>query len=203
MSSLNSPNGASLTWIFDHCLRYPGSYEIPLRTMYTINCNPAKHPNRAPETAFSPRNSTSSGSSASDHGEQDSVDAAADLRSALSHQISRLPSQPCSLPVVFLTSYLRRVFPVELTDVDFLQSLTALDYLKDLETRWKKEISNAIQRLNISREDAEDPLRSELALQYPGVMSWLESINAKARRLEALYTQVYVGLRRWVSSHAR
>ncbi|KAJ5266750.1 hypothetical protein N7478_009558 [Penicillium angulare] len=198
---LDNPNGRALTWIFDHCLRYPSSYEIPLRTMYTINCNPAKgtNANRTPETAFSPRDSistTSTKSNKSSHSE-DSIDAAADFRSQLIHQISRLPSQPCSLPPAFLCSFLRRCFTEHLESVDFPQALTALDYLKDLECRWKKEIANAVQRLNIDREDAQDPLHSELGMKYPGVMAWLQNMNAKARTLEALYTQVYVGLRRW------
>ncbi|KAJ5174781.1 uncharacterized protein N7482_000658 [Penicillium canariense] len=197
--SLRSPDGVSLTWIFDHCLRYPGSYEIPLRDMYALNCHPTKSylpGSSSPETAFSSRNSTSTRSSASS--QESSLDAAADFRSQLIHQISRMPSQPCSLPPSFLTSFLRRCFPRELEQVDFPQGLTALDYAKDLETRWKKEMSLALQRLNIGREDAKNPSHSELALKYPGVMAWLESVNGKARTLEALYTQVYIGLRRWM-----
>ncbi|KAJ5198812.1 uncharacterized protein N7498_007929 [Penicillium cinerascens] len=189
--ALESPSGVALTWIFDHCLRYTGSYEIPLRTMYTLNCNPAKNPNRGPETAFTPRSSTSTKAS------DDSIDAAADFRSQLIHQISRLPSQPCSLPPSFLTSFLRRCFTAELESVDFPQALTALDYLKDLEGRWKKEMNGALQRLGISRDDAENPYTSELALKYPAVLPWLQSINAQARKLEAQYTQIYIGLRRW------
>ncbi|KAJ5693065.1 hypothetical protein N7462_002488 [Penicillium macrosclerotiorum] len=190
-----SPDGVALTWIFDHCLRYPGSYELPLRTMYTLNCNPTKQPLPNNETAFTPRSSTSTRSSGSS---QDGIDAAADFRSQLINQIARLPSQPCSLPPSFLTSFLRRCFPAQLECVDFPQALTALDYIKDLETRWKKEMSSAVQRLNIERDDAENPALSELALQYPGVMAWLGSINTKARKLEALYTQIYIGLRRWI-----
>ncbi|KAJ5386164.1 hypothetical protein N7509_008705 [Penicillium cosmopolitanum] len=103
--SLDSPNGAALTWIFDHCLRYPASYEIPLRDMYTFNY---------------------------------------------------------------------------------------------LETRWKKEMEAALTRLGIKREDAENPNSSGFAGKYPGVMTWLHSMNTKARTVTALYTQIYVGLRRWV-----
>lgn len=198
--SLDSPDGSALTWVLDHCLRYQGSYEIPLRTMYTINCNPSKHclsGSRSPETAFSPRNSTSTKSS---HSSQDaSVDAASDFRSALMHQISRLPSQPCSLPPSFLTSFLRKCFVPELDKVDFPQALPALDYLKSLDNRWKKEMASALERLNVGRDDAVDPSRSELALQYPGVAAWLQTVNVKARQIQALYTQIYVGLRRWVS----
>lgn len=197
---LDSPDGSALIWVLDHCLRYQGSYEIPLRTMYTVNCNPAKHSmpgNRSPETAFSPRNSTSTKSSRSS--QDASIDAASDFHSALMHQISRLPSQPCSLPPSFSTSFLRKCFVAQLDKVDFPQALTALDYLKALDNRWKKEMTAALDRLNIRREYATNPSRSELALKYPGVATWVQSINAKARQIQALYTQIYVGLRRWVS----
>lgn len=191
----DKPNGVALTWIFDHCERYPATYEIPLRTMYTLNCNPAKNPTQSrPETAFSTR-SSSSGKSASS---EDSIDAATDFRSQLMHQISRLPSQPCSLPASFLTSFVRRTFPAELEAVDFCQALTALDYLKDLENRWKKEMNSAIDRLRLTREDVEAPFRSELAIQHPEVITWYSKITNNAKQLEALYTQIYIGLRRWV-----
>ncbi|KAJ5095631.1 hypothetical protein NUU61_004987 [Penicillium alfredii] len=190
--SLEAPDGSALTWILDHCARYPGSYEIPLRTMYAINSNPAKPVtgNRAPDMFI--RNSTSTKSSRSS--QDDSFDSATDLRAQLTHQISRLPSQPCSLPPSFITSFLRRCFTLELEKVDFPQALTALDYLKDLETRWKKEMAAALQRLNIRPEDAN---QKELARKYPGVMKWIDMIHLKGRRLEVLYTQVYIGLRRF------
>lgn len=198
--SMGSPDGSGLGYILDHYVRYEGSYEIPLRTMYTINCNPSKHSlsgSRSPETAFSPRNSTSTKSSRSS--QDASVDGASDFKSALMHQISRLPSQPCSLPPSFLTSFLRKCFVSDLDKVDFPQALPALDYLKTLENRWKKEVALALERLNVSRDDAADPTRSELASKYPGVAAWLQTINAKSRQIQALYTQIYVGLRRWVS----
>lgn len=197
--SPKKPDGVSFTWIFDQVLRDPAAYEIPLRDMYALNCHPSKSflpGSNSPETAFSPRNSTST--QASNSSQESSVDAAADFRSQLIHQISRMPSQPCSLPASFLTSFLRRCFPKDLEQVDFPQGLTALDYAKDLHNRWKKEMSLALQRLNIGPEDAADPTRSELAIKYPGVMTWFESINATARTIEALYTQLYVGLRRWM-----
>ncbi|KAJ6166512.1 hypothetical protein N7470_001959 [Penicillium chermesinum] len=194
--ALESPDGTALTWIFDHILRYPGTYEIPLRTMYTLNCNPSKSsgPSR-PETAFSARSSTSTSSSSSE--ENASIDAALDFRSQLMHQMSRLPSQPCSLPASFLTSFVRRTFASELESVDFPQALTALDYLKDLENRWKKEMTGAYDRLGLTREDVEAPFRSELAIQHPEVMAWHYKITVNAKHLEALYTQIYIGLRRW------
>ncbi|KKK15493.1 hypothetical protein P175DRAFT_0528690 [Aspergillus ochraceoroseus IBT 24754] len=184
---LNAPDGSALTWIFDHILRYPGTYEIPLRTMYALNSNPTRQPSPgtccSPETAFA-RRPTSPKSSA-----------AADLRAQLTQQISRLPSQPCSLPPSFITSFLRRCFAPQLEDVDFPQALTGLDYLRDFEIRRKKEVVAALQRLGLEQGDLREP--SELAKKYPGVLTWLESINIKGRKVEALYTQIYIGLRRW------
>ncbi|KAL2822142.1 hypothetical protein BDW59DRAFT_106664 [Aspergillus cavernicola] len=184
--SEGAPDGSALTWIFDHLRRYPGTYEIPLRTMYALNCNPSRQPapgTHTPETAFA-RRPTSPKSSAAE-----------DLQAQLTHQISRLPSQPCSLPPSFITSFLRRCFAPQLEDVDFPQALTSLDYLKDFETRRKKEVTAALQRLGLAPDDLKQ--KSEFSRKYPGVIAWIESINMKGRKVEALYTQIYIGLRRW------
>lgn len=185
---LDAPDGSALTWIFDHILRYPGTYEIPLRTMYAFNCNNTRQQfpgAQVPETAFARRPSSPKSS------------AAEDLRAQLTHQISRLPSQPCSLPPSFVTSFLRRCFSPLLEDVDFPQALTGLDYLRDLESRRKKDVAAALHRLGL-QPDTQDP---ELSKNYPGVMTWIESIKTKEWRVEALYTQIYIGLRRWVSHY--
>ncbi len=112
-------------------------------------------------------------------------------------QISQLPSQPCSLPPSFITSFVRRCFPDDIEKVDFGQALTALDYLRDLETRRRREIGSALRRLGI------DPVMlgkegDEISKKYPGVYSWVKGIEDKEKTVEALYTQVYIGLRRWV-----
>ncbi|KAL4775725.1 hypothetical protein BDW60DRAFT_126633 [Aspergillus nidulans var. acristatus] len=183
---LDRPDGSALTWILDHILRYPGTYEIPLRTMYALNCNNSRQPvpgTQLPETAFARRPSSPKSS------------AAEDLRAQLTHQISRLPSQPCSLPPSFVTSFLRRCFSPQLEDVDFPQALTGLDYLRDLETRRKKEVAAALQRLGLHPESSrQDP---EYLKKYPGVVTWLESIKAKGSKVEKLYAEIYIGLRRW------
>ncbi len=44
--SFTMEQGAAFPWILEHLLTYPGTYEIPLRTMYTLNANtqnPAYH----------------------------------------------------------------------------------------------------------------------------------------------------------------
>ena len=202
MQPVASPDGSAMPWVLDHYVRYPGSYEIPLRTMYSLNCEPTK---RAPTTltscnkplpgsAFSKVPSKASSSSSSN---EPCPDAGAEFREQLQSHIARLPSQPCSLPPNFLTSFLRRCFAANLKEVDFPQALTGLDYLRDLETRRKKEVVAARSRLGITGDANE---RSELGKNHRGVLSWIESVQRHERRIESLYSQVYIGLRRWVGS---
>lgn len=192
---LDAPDGSALTWIFDHCLRYPGTYEIPLRTMYAMNCNSMRQQGAHPPDSFTPRSSHSSKSSQSSR--DTNLDPAADFKAQLTNQISRLPSQPCSLPPSFITTFLRRCFTPQLDDVDFHQALTSLDYLKELELRRWREVGAALQRLGLQRDDLRED--SDLAKKYPSVLPWAESINAKARKVQSLYSHIYIGLRRWVS----
>lgn len=195
--------GRALPWILDHYLRYPASYEIPLRTMYSLNCNPAKQPLSSPllpsnvytESAFASRSSTNSSKSTSSSTVDSPTDPATQFRAQLITQIARLPSQPCTLPASFVTSFLRRCFAPRLEEVDFNQALTALDYLKDFENRRRKEVVSALQRLYVDPHDLHQ--MDELAKKYPGVCSWILAIECKGKKLDALYTQVFIGLRRW------
>lgn len=186
---LDAPDGSALNWILDHCLRYPGTYEIPLRTMYGLNCNSMRQ-----QGATTPRSSQSSKSSQSSHDLP--LDPAADFKAQLTNQISRLPSQPCSLPPSFITTFLRRCFAPRFEDVDFHQALTALDYLRDLETRRRREMASAVQRLGLHVDDLKNP---DLEKKHTSLMPWVESIKAKVDKIESLYSHVYIGLRRWVS----
>lgn len=193
---LDAPDGSALTWIFDHCLRYPGTYEIPLRTMYAMNCNSMRQQGaRQPDSSFTSRSSQSSKSSQSSH--DPALDPAADFKAQLTHQISRLPSQPCSLPPSFITTFLRRCFAPQFEEADFHQALTSLDYLKDLEMRRRREVTAALQRLGLQPGDLKS--KADLAKEHPNVLSWAESIDVKAKKVESLYSHIYIGLRRWVS----
>lgn len=201
-SPYSAPNNSAVPWILEHYLSYPG-YEIPLRTMYTLNSAPTSLLAQSSlmslyqESTFAREKVSASSSPASPHHLSFASDSATQFKAQLISQISRLPSQPCSLPPSFITSFLRRCFAPQLEEVDFPQALTALDYLKDLETRRRKEVAAALVRLGIDRADMSQ--KQEMGQKYPGVLLWVESIEAKERRVEALYTQVYVGLRRWVS----
>ena len=81
--------------------------------------------------------------------------------------------------------------------VDFTQALTAMDYLKDLDTRRKRELGAALQRLGL--EKAVIDQHSGDVCDNPRISEWVKGMQDKDRRIEALYTQVYIGLRRWVS----
>ena len=83
--------------------------------------------------------------------------------------------------------------------MDFPQALAGLDYLKDLENRRRKEIGAALRRLGLDNNRSSEE-RDELSKKFPGVAAWVKAIEDKERHVEALYTQVYLGLRRWVCS---
>ena len=112
-------------------------------------------------------------------------------------QISQLPNQPTCLPPSFISGFLRKSFPAQLPEVDFPQALTALDYLKDLEARRRREVAAAMDRLDVNRETLDsDP--EAFASKYPGVAKWVKSMEEKERKIDALYTQLYIGIRRWI-----
>ena len=194
-------DGSAFPWILEHLLAYPGTYEIPLRTMYTLNAttqNPVQIPSGTSSSTVL-GNAFPGPPSPPISDEQvklaTAAAAAAHLRSNLMTHISQLPSQPTSLPPSFIISFVRKCFPPELEKVDFPQALTAMDYLKDLEIRRRREVLAALDRLGVDRNDIGHQER--LAKKYPCVMQWVTSVEDKERMVEAQYTQVYIGLRRW------
>ncbi|MCJ1270271.1 hypothetical protein MMC22_010167 [Lobaria immixta] len=209
-SSSSSTEGTAFPWILEHLLNYPGSYEIPLRTMYTLNSTPHAQP--------FPRQSLRSGTpSLSDGSCAESPPASPaspsfppeqlqqylpgqsvteHFKSCLMSHISRLPPQPLSLPPAFITSFVRRCFTDDLCLVDFTQALTALDYLKDLENRRKHELTLVLHRLGLGK-DTPEQAGDAISRKHPRVAEWLLGMQTKERKVEALYTQVYIGLRRW------
>ena len=163
--------------------------------MYTLNCAPrAQHRSGTPASSISSTNS----SPTSPHGPWNQSDNATQtFTQNLMAQISRLPNQPTSLPPSFITNFLRKCFPPRLPEVDFPQDLTGLDYLKDLEARRRREVASAMARLDVDRDTLDaDP--EGFASQYPGVADWVKSMEEKERKIDALYTQLYIGIRRWI-----
>lgn len=207
-STTSSNDGAAFPWILEHLLAYPGTYEIPLRTMYTLNSTPQaqQHQRQSlqPGTPSLSSSASSAGSSPASPNfpperqqNQFAAQSATDhFKNCLMTHISNLPSQPFSLPPSFITSFVRRCFPAELYQVDFTQALTALDYLKDLENRRKRELTVALQRLGLDTAMVENA-GGEIS-KNAKISEWVLSMQGKEKKVEALYSQVYIGLRRWV-----
>ena len=210
-SSSSSNEDSAFPWILEHLLAYPGTYEIPLRTMYTLNSAPQTQsyprqsirpdtPSLCSSNGSSPDSTPPSPNFPTEQQQQLVPQNATDhFKSCLMTHISNLPSQPFSLPPSFITSFVRRCFTADLCLVDFTQALTALDYLKDLENRRKRELKLALQRLGVDSE-AVCQTGDEIMKRYPRVAEWISSVQDKERKVGALYTQLYIGLRRWVSA---
>lgn len=193
-SPSQSTDGAAFTWLLEHILTYPGSYEIPLRTMYTLN-SAAQSPPSSPTSISGNAFPLSSSSSAQEISNLSTATAAAQLRANLMSHIAQQSSQPTSLPPSFICSFVRKCFSTELAQVDFPQALTALDYLKDLEIRRRSEILAALTHLGVERADVQN--KEAIRKNYPNAYQWISSMEEKERRVEFLYTHVYLGLRRW------
>ncbi|KAJ5724118.1 hypothetical protein N7488_002153 [Penicillium malachiteum] len=213
---LAMPDGRSLTWIFDHCLRFPTTYEIPMAVMYKINSHPNeptteyqdlrnlpqyKPPTETVVEAIARRNAGIKRVS-NDSKSTIDPDAAADFRTYMIYSISHLPSQPCTLLPSFLVSYIRRTFTSDVGRIDFPHAMYAIDYVRDLDLRYKKEFDKALRTLCITRADVVDPVNSSLARKFPGNMAWVEKMYLVSRDLETLYTQLYLGMRVWTLANA-
>lgn len=193
----------------EHLLMYPGTYELPLRTMYAVNRSAQDQLQPSlPWSASALRtagvagdttatNTTDSPTLNMDQ-QQEAVNmAAAQLRANMLAQLALLPTQPCSLPPPFVTSFIRRCFPEELTLVDFPQALAAMEYLQGLEARRVREKVHALKRLGLSEDQSVEITESSSDAEK-AVAEWVNTIRDGGRKVEALYTQCYVALRRWV-----
>lgn len=181
--------------ILEHVFSKPLAYDIPLRSMFAINSasldhhpaqqnaqqNPQQHPQQNPQQDADDIRS-----------KQDARAAAnADFKSALLQHIATLPSQPCSLPRSFTTAFLRKCFTSDFALVDFTQALTGIDYLKDLDNLRKRELAATLQRIGVDRAEAS-------SFKDPAIAAWVRDTEEKENKVEALYTQLFIGLRRWV-----
>ncbi|KAF2134880.1 hypothetical protein P153DRAFT_372155 [Dothidotthia symphoricarpi CBS 119687] len=205
MSSTHSRNGSddttatSMSYILEHVLQYPASYEIPLRTMYTLNCVPRAQPlpkdlSRAPTpTSSSGDSSPVDGSLAWTGAESASVS----FTSQLMTHLNSLPTQPSSLPPTFIVNFVGRCFHASLALVDFPQALTSLDYLRDLENRRRREMVAAFERVHIHADTYESDIEN-MAERFPGIALWVRNVEGKNKKAEGYYAQLYLGLRRWI-----
>jgi hypothetical protein len=202
--SRSTSDESSMSLIFEHLSQYPGSYEIPLRTMFELNCVPRSELNFKDLIRAQASNSGSGNASpvtgqvAWTGAETTSMSFASQL---VSH-LQSLPKQAKCLPPSFLVNYVTRCFHPSLSLVDWPQTLTALDYLKDLEKRRCMEARAAFERVHIFRETYQSDMET-MADQFPGIALWVRNIEGKNRKAESYYAQIWLGLRRWVSRTVR
>ncbi|CAG5185810.1 uncharacterized protein ALTATR162_LOCUS11409 [Alternaria atra] len=190
--SASDENHNSMAYVLEHVLQYPGSYDIPLKTMYELNrvdrAQPfpkglAKSGNTSPVSSQFAWNSTEA--------------AAMSFTSSLMNQLKALPTRTSALPPAFIVNFVTRTFMPEPADVDWSQALTALDYLKDLETRRRREMATTFEALDVHR-DTWDVDMARVAEKAPGIALWINNLEGKNRKAESYYAQLWVGLRRWI-----
>jgi hypothetical protein len=206
MSSQHSRNASdesnvtSMSYILEHVLQYPGSYEIPLRTMYTLNCVPRSQP-LPKDLSRTQTPNGNSGNASPITGQMawtGAETATMSFTSQLMTHLNSLPTQPSSLPPAFIVNFVNRCFHASLQLVDFPQALTALDYLRDLENRRRKEMMAAFERVHVHPETYESDM-ANMAERFPGIALWVRNVEGKNKKAESYYAQLWLGLRRWVS----
>ncbi|KAH0609428.1 uncharacterized protein H6S33_012914 [Morchella sextelata] len=148
-----SRDGLAMNWVFDHVLTYPSTYEFTLPLRTIYTLNSAT-PHTSP----------------------------ADFKMLLLEHISNIPAQPHTLPPNFLATFVRRTFAAELKNVEFDQALTALDYIRDLENRRKKELEKAV------RARGENDRK-------------IQGLRTKSIKIEQFYARAIAGIRRWTLIH--
>lgn len=198
-SGSDDTSAASMSYILEHVLQYPGTYEIPLRTMYTLNCVPRAQPlPKDLSRGHTPSNSTGAASPTTGQVAWNGTESATmNFTSELMTHLNKLPLQPSSLPPTFIVNFVSRCFHPDLNLVDFSQALTALDYLRDLENRRRKEMVAAFERLLIHPDSFESDL-GHMAETFPGIALWVRNVETKNKKAESYYGQVWIGIRRWV-----
>lgn len=190
--SASDENHNSMAYILEHVLQYPGSYDIPLKTMYELN--------RVDRAQPIPKNYTKSGNTSpisSSFAWNTTEAATMSFTSSLMNQLKALPTRTSALPPAFIVNFVTRTFMPEPADVDWSQALTALDYLKDLETRRRREMATTFEALDVHR-DTWDADMARVAEKAPGIALWINNLEGKNRKAESYYAQLWVGLRRWV-----
>jgi len=182
-------NSAAMAYVLEHVLQYPGSYDFPLKTMWELN-----RLDRAQILPKSDNVSPVTGQFAWSSAET----AAMSFQASLMNQLKSLPTRTSSLPPTFINSYVSRIFCPDFSVIDWNQALTALDYLKDLETRRRKETYAAFERLGIHQETWATDM-AYIAEKFPGIALWINNIEGKNKKAETFYGVIWINLRRWVS----
>jgi hypothetical protein len=99
------------------------------------------------------------------------------------------------MPLAFVKDFcLKKVFVEKIGDVDFLQALTALDYLRDAEVGRRANLRQAAETLEITKENWREVLS-----QDPDAKVWVELVQSQELDIEIRYAGVYLDLRIWAS----
>lgn len=185
--------GAGFTWLLERILAGQGTYEMPLKGLYTLNSASRTRSDSSPSNVVG---NAFPSTKPPDLNNMTTTAAAAQLRANLMSHTTQQPAQPQSLPPSLIVSFVRRCFSAELAQVDFPQALTALDYLKDLEMRRRNEIAAVLSHLVVERADVQN--RRKIARDNPNAYRWTKNMEEKERKVDVLCTHVCLGLRRWV-----
>ena len=101
-------------------------------------------------------------------------------------------------PDVVQKIILANVFRTTFQEVDFQQSLTGLDYLRDLEETRKCSQREAAGRLGITHHNWRDVLAGDRS-----ALAWVEKVLENETIIEGYYARISVNLRIWVSQAAQ
>ena len=183
-----------MSYILEHVLQYPGSYDVPLRTMHELNRKAQSLPMDISRAQTPTSSSPVTGQFAWNGAEA----ATMSFTSQLMKELKNLPTRPSSLPPTFIVNFVSRCFHPSVGLVDWPQALTALDYLNDLDSRRRRETNAAFARLHI-QEDTYDTDMAFMAEKFPGIALWVRNIEGKSKKAEQYYAVMWLGLRRWVS----
>ncbi|KAI9884931.1 MAG: Transcription initiation factor TFIID subunit 12 [Watsoniomyces obsoletus] len=110
------------------------------------------------------------------------------------------PISQGALPLPNLIAFVRECLPINLAEVRFSDGLTVLDYLKDIESKRRREVFGVLVRLGVPLQDggrasSSYPERVELGSVLD---QWIQVTLGHDRDAESLYTQVFVGVRHWI-----
>ncbi|KAI9791492.1 MAG: hypothetical protein M1816_003836 [Peltula sp. TS41687] len=198
-SSFSSYSDAnpSYTWINDHIFMFPQHSYVGLDGLFQYNASQLR-PSAPPPLASSIRNSILV------VGAPLMARPKSAARSSFEKQmvhIMQQPTRPEWMPVYIINNLMKFVFDEDIAQVQFGFALKGLDYLIGLESRRHRELGEAFARLGLKADNASFGSFSapeEVAGPAGKLDSWRKSIDDKVKTIEGLYTQVYVGLRRWI-----
>lgn len=176
----------------EHLLMHPLEHELPLDTLFQYNAS-CLRPLIPPPPSPKPSDGQASGAQ---------TRTARTPFEAAMIALLQSPTRPSSISPGFLFPTIRWVFAHEdVNDVEFGFALKALDYLRGLETKRRQEFAFKLKRMGFDGKTSsaiKDP--EETSDVVSENVTWKKDMEEKSKHIERLYTQVYIGLRRWVGS---